>query len=127
MIWQAILRVPWMGLLFQLETVLIGLLVWQLTKHHYHKAWLHYAPAKARDTIRLLRKGRTRDKRVIGRLKQDLAEARGRLAAAQQGLEKPAAALLTYGPPSAPGFLKAGPVLRLEMERRSRKQLEARG
>lgn len=96
MIWRNIQQVPWAGLVFQFETAIFCLLVWQLTKHHYHVAWMRYAPDKARDTIkRLLREKARADKREK-ELLEELAEARGQLAAVRQELEKPAQVPLVY-------------------------------
>ncbi len=96
MLWQEIQRVPWAALVFQLESVGISLLVWQLCKHHYRRAWLRSAPTKARDTILQLRRRLARRKRREKKLLAQLAEARGQLAAVQQGLEKPEATPLLY-------------------------------
>jgi hypothetical protein len=96
MIWQQIQQVPWMGLAFQAESAIIALMVWQLTKHHYHLAWMRYAPDKARDTINQLLREKARADKREKELLEELAEVRGQLASVRQGLEKPDQVPLVY-------------------------------
>jgi hypothetical protein len=96
MIWQQIQQVPWAGLAFQAESVIIALMVWQLTKHFYHVAWMRYAPDKARDTIHQLLREKARAAKREKELLEELAEARGQLASVRQGLEKPDQVPLVY-------------------------------
>jgi hypothetical protein len=96
MIWQQIQQVPWAALAFQAESAIIALMVWQLTKHHYHLAWMRYAPDKARDTINQLLREKARAVKREKELLEELAEVRGQLAAVQQGLEKPNQVPLVY-------------------------------
>jgi hypothetical protein len=96
MIWQQIQQVPWAALAFQAESAIIALMVWQLTKHHYHLAWMRYAPDKARDTINQLLREKARAVKREKELLEELAEVRGQLAAVQQGLEKPEQTPLAY-------------------------------
>jgi hypothetical protein len=96
MIWQQIRQIPWVALAFQAESAIIALSVWQLTAHHYHKGWIRWAPAKARDTIRHLLQEKVRSDMREKELLEELAEVRGQLAAVQQGLEKPEQTPLVY-------------------------------
>jgi hypothetical protein len=96
MIWQQIQQVPWAALAFQAESAIIALMVWQLTKHHYHMAWMRYAPDKARDTINQLLREKARADKREKELLEELAEVRGQLAAVHKGLQKPEHVALVY-------------------------------
>jgi hypothetical protein len=91
--WQIIaaeLRaVPWSSLVWLLATVLVGLMVWQLTKHHYRTEWAKWAPEKARDELAILRRQLAEETRRRERLEAENAELRGRIVAARAGLTAP--------------------------------------
>jgi len=91
MTWQIIaaeLRaVPWSSLVWLLATVLVALMVWQLTKHHYRTEWAKWAPEKARDELGSLRRQLAEETRRRKDLEAENAELRGRVAAARTRLD----------------------------------------
>jgi len=93
MTWQIIaaeLRaVPWSSLIWLLATVLISLVIWQLTKHHYKIEWVKWAPEKARDELAILRRQLAEETRRRQHLEVKNAELRGRIAAARARLDVP--------------------------------------
>ncbi len=93
MTWQIIaaeLRaVPWSSLVWLLATVLVALMIWQLTKHHYKTEWVKWAPEKARDELATLRRQLAEETRRCKDLEAENAELRGRVAAARARLDIP--------------------------------------
>jgi len=93
MSWQVIaaeLRaVPWSSLIWLLATVLVALMVWQLTKHHCRTEWVKWAPEKARDELVILRRQLAEETRRRQHLEAQNAELRGRIAAARARLDVP--------------------------------------
>lgn len=103
MIWQQIREVPWGAVLFQIETAVAVLIAWQMSKHHYHVAWIRFAPAKARQVVREAIRQKEAEHQENLRLRQENAQLRGQIAAAQMMLREPQAAPLTYYPKVAGG------------------------
>jgi hypothetical protein len=80
---------PWSALIWLAAIVLVALIVWQFTKHHYAIAWSRYAPEKARDIIRQTRKELAEITQKFWQLEAENAELRGRIKGAQMRLAKP--------------------------------------
>ena len=93
MTWQVIaaeLRaIPWSSLIWLLATLLVALMVWQLTKHHYRIEWVKWAPEKARDELATVRRQLAEETRRRQELEAQNAELRGRIFAARSRLDTP--------------------------------------
>lgn len=81
---------PWAALAWLAAALLLMLIVWQLTKHHYAVSWLHWAPVKAQDVVIEARRRVAEVERVNAAQAEEIAELRGMVEGARQRLERPA-------------------------------------
>lgn len=88
---KLLLTVPWAETVRVVVTALLCWVVWLLTKHHYAREWMKWAPEKARDEIGALRRALLAEHKRADRAVGECAKMRGQIAAARQRLDESAA------------------------------------
>lgn len=91
--WNAIAHelriIPWPEITRLLVTVLLLWVMWLFTKRYYYKAWLRWAPEKAKDELLQARRELVVQIKLNQRLVTENAELRGRIEGARLRLEQP--------------------------------------